>query len=78
MPSSRARKQQLGMRLGWIGRVIVMPEKTIVDINGTEYEVPEEVADEIDRLSAIELAAKQAQLVMGQISVLIRAVTRQG
>lgn len=55
-----------------------MPEKTIVDINGTEYEVPEEVADEIDRLSAIELAAKQAQLVMGQISVLIRAVTRQG
>jgi len=55
-----------------------MPEKTIICINGISYEVPEEVANELDRLSAIEMAARQAQLIMSHVSVLIRAVTRLG
>jgi hypothetical protein len=56
-----------------------MSEKCIIEINGVEYEVPDNVADEVYRLRDIENAARVTQLVMSQISILIRAVAaRQG
>jgi hypothetical protein len=47
----------------------------VVIINDKEYEVPDEVSDEIYRLRKIAINAELTEFVIAKIIVLIRSIT---
>jgi hypothetical protein len=47
----------------------------VINIDGKEYEVPDEVSKEIDRLRKIAITAQLTEFAIAKVAVIIRSIT---